>query len=74
MLKDMSNVRLLISFLIYILPVSGQVSLGKLVNNGHGLDGEVIILNERQYRIKGIFYICPSTYVRRFKFSPSFHL
>ncbi len=31
----------------------GQVSLGKFVYNGHGLRGEVIILNERQYRIKG---------------------
>lgn len=45
---------LLVFLGIISTPVTlGQVSLGKFVSNGHGLGGEVIILNERQYRIKG---------------------
>ncbi|CAL8124117.1 unnamed protein product [Orchesella dallaii] len=44
-------------FIASLLPLATpQVSLGKFVYNGHGLGGEVILLNERQYRIKGFSY------------------
>ncbi|CAL8124115.1 unnamed protein product [Orchesella dallaii] len=47
---------IILAIVVQVVSGDGEVSLGRLPSYAHKVGGEVILLNERQYKIKGLNY------------------